>query len=109
MSVKLQRTTPKVSADCDLSEHMLEREQAVNQAQSQVLSVGSIDPINSLQHSERGLLYSTMWENHCFPAIHPMFQALTGYASRHPMLRNATLALSSCNFSRLCPEKRDCG
>lgn len=109
MSVKLQRTTPNVSADCDLSEQMLEREQAVNQSQSQVLPVRRIDLINSLQHSERGIFHSTMWENHCLPAIHPVFQALTGYASRHPMLRDYIIALYSCNFGRLCSDKRDCG
>ncbi|KAJ5085479.1 hypothetical protein N7532_010250 [Penicillium argentinense] len=39
--------------------------------------------------------------------MHPMFQALSRHCSEDSMLRDATLALSSCNFSRLHPDIKD--
>lgn len=100
-------TTPEVSQECMLSRQRLEREQSLKQSRCNVLSVGSMDLIKSLQHSERDIFYSTIWEDYCLPAMHPMFQALSGQVNDHPILRDATLALSSCNFSRLHPDKKD--
>lgn len=83
-----------------------ERELGGNQSPFDALSVGSIDLIKSLQHSERDIFYSTIWEDYCLPAMHPMFTLLSGCCGRDQMLRDATLALSSCTFSRLHPEKK---
>lgn len=69
-------------------------------------NLGNIDIIKSLQHSERDIFYSTVWEDHCLPAMHPIFQALSTKLFDHSILSDATLALSSCSFSRLQPEQK---
>lgn len=68
--------------------------------------IGNLDLIRSLQHSERDIFYSTIWEDHCLPAMHPAFRVLFGEFLDHSILTDATLALSSCSFSRLHPEEK---
>jgi hypothetical protein len=69
-------------------------------------SLGNIRIINALQHTERDVFYSTYWESQCLPALHPLFHSISCLASDKPMLKDAILALSSCNLSRLSAEKR---
>ncbi|KAL4969419.1 Zn(II)2Cys6 transcription factor domain-containing protein [Aspergillus stella-maris] len=65
-----------------------------------------LDIVHSLQHTERDVFYSTYWEDACLPAVHPMFRQTTAFAWQDTMLRNAILALSSCNLSRISSENR---
>lgn len=60
--------------------------------------------VRSLQHTDRGVLYSTYWEDHCLPALHPIFRSASERAGLS-VLTDAILALSSCNFSRLHAER----
>ncbi|KAL2837056.1 hypothetical protein BJY01DRAFT_47697 [Aspergillus pseudoustus] len=62
--------------------------------------------IESLQHTERDVFYLTYWEDTCLPAVHPMFKSITPSALKHQMLKDAILALSSCNMSRHTPDRR---
>ncbi|OJI97916.1 hypothetical protein ASPVEDRAFT_37382 [Aspergillus versicolor CBS 583.65] len=66
----------------------------------------SLDLVNSLQHTERDLFYSTYWEDACLPALHPMFGSISFSAGEQSMLKDAILALSSCNISRIKPDRR---
>ncbi|KAL4935276.1 hypothetical protein BDV06DRAFT_207346 [Aspergillus oleicola] len=70
------------------------------------IHIPSIDLVHSLQHTERDVFYSAYWEDVCLPAVHPMFRPITASAWQHPMLRDAILALSSCNLSRISSENR---
>ncbi|RAL03197.1 Zn(II)2Cys6 transcription factor domain-containing protein [Aspergillus ibericus CBS 121593] len=66
----------------------------------------NIDIIQSLQHVERDVFYSTYWEDSCLPALHPLFHWTSRLAAQHPILNDAILALSSCNLSRQHAERR---
>ncbi|KAL4790471.1 hypothetical protein BDV19DRAFT_382308 [Aspergillus venezuelensis] len=59
-----------------------------------------------LQHTERDVFYLTYWEDVCLPAVHPMFRQTTAFAWQDTMLRDAVLALSSCNLSRISSKNR---
>lgn len=61
--------------------------------------------VRSLQHTERDVFYSTYWEDHCLPALPPMFRSMTELLSFAP-LRGAILALSACNISRIQAERK---
>ncbi|KAH8433495.1 Zn(II)2Cys6 transcription factor domain-containing protein [Aspergillus melleus] len=65
-----------------------------------------LDLIRSLQHTERDIFYSTYWEGQCLPALHPIFHSTSRHITNNVMLRDAILALSSCNLSRLHAEQR---
>jgi hypothetical protein len=80
--------------------------QSAQPPQENSLCVSNVDIIRSLQHSERDIFYSTILEDHCLPAMHPIFEVLFRRFDDHSVLANATLALSSCSFSRLYPEKK---
>ncbi|CAI7645811.1 unnamed protein product [Penicillium bialowiezense] len=61
--------------------------------------------VRSLQHTERDVFYSTYWEDHCLPALPPMFRSMTELLNFAP-LRGAILALSACNISRIQAERK---
>ncbi|KAJ5584194.1 uncharacterized protein N7459_003994 [Penicillium hispanicum] len=65
----------------------------------------NIDIIHALQHTERDVFYTTYWEDHCLPALHPIFRSASELLGL-PAVRDAILALSSCNFSRIDAEKK---
>ncbi|KAI9043979.1 putative cytochrome p450 [Aspergillus affinis] len=65
-----------------------------------------LDLIRSLQHTERDIFYSTYWECQCLPALHPIFHSMSRLIAENGMLKDAVLALSSCNLSRLHAEQR---
>ncbi|KAJ6012419.1 hypothetical protein N7522_002774 [Penicillium canescens] len=67
--------------------------------------IPNINLVHSLQHTDRDVFYSTYWEDHCLPALHPIFRSaseLLGF----PALKDAILALSSCNISRINAERK---
>ncbi|CAI7618431.1 unnamed protein product [Penicillium palitans] len=67
--------------------------------------IPNINLAHSLQHTDRDVFYSTYWEDHCLPALHPIFRCaseLLGF----PALKDAILALSSCNISRIYAERK---
>ncbi|KAJ5114961.1 hypothetical protein NUU61_000720 [Penicillium alfredii] len=64
-----------------------------------------INLIYSLQHTDRDVFYSTYWEDHCLPALHPIFRS-TSEQLGLPVVKDAILALSSCNISRINPERK---
>ncbi|KAJ5179196.1 hypothetical protein N7492_002406 [Penicillium capsulatum] len=68
--------------------------------------ITDLDIVRSLQHTERDVFYETHWEAVCLPAVHPLFQLSSASAWKHPILKDALLALSSCNMSRLGPEHK---
>ncbi|RDW67453.1 Zn(II)2Cys6 transcription factor domain-containing protein [Aspergillus mulundensis] len=76
---------------------------------STIPSIGCMDLIKSLQHSERDIYYTTYWEDSCLPALHPIFLALSQVADGKAILRNSILALSSCHFSRQQVERKAAG
>jgi hypothetical protein len=78
------------------------QESAANSAND--ISIASFTLIGSLKHTERSVFYLTYWEDVCLPAVHPMFRSASFLMCDHPMLKDAILALSSCNMSRLHPE-----
>ncbi|KAJ5321738.1 uncharacterized protein N7506_010868 [Penicillium brevicompactum] len=61
--------------------------------------------VRSLQHTERDVFYSTYWEDHCLPALPPMFRSISELLGFAP-LRGAILALSACNISRIQAEQK---
>ncbi|PLB44570.1 hypothetical protein P170DRAFT_392911 [Aspergillus steynii IBT 23096] len=68
--------------------------------------ISNLDLIRSLQHTERDIFYSTYWEDQCLPALHPIFHSVSRLIVDSGMLKDAILALSSCNLSRLHAEQR---
>lgn len=60
----------------------------------------------SLQQSEREIFYSAYWELECTPALHPMLRSMSKISSDFPAFKDAVLALSSCNLSRMNSERR---
>ncbi|KAJ6050118.1 uncharacterized protein N7446_005639 [Penicillium canescens] len=67
--------------------------------------IPNINLVHSLQHTDRDVFYSTYWEDHCLPALHPIFRSaseLLGF----PALKDTILALSSCNISRIDAERK---
>lgn len=52
------------------------------------------------------MFYSTYWEDACLPALHPMFGSISFSAGEQSILKDAILALSSCNISRIKPDRR---
>ncbi|KAH2162656.1 hypothetical protein KXW37_009061 [Aspergillus fumigatus] len=64
-----------------------------------------IDLIHSLQHTDRDIFYSTYWEDHCLPALHPIFRPVSELMGL-PAVRDAILALSSCNLGRVNAERK---
>lgn len=71
-----------------------------------IVQIPDLDLVHSLQHTERDVFYSTYWEDACLPALHPMFGSISFAAGEQSMLRDAILALSSCNISRIKPDRR---
>lgn len=69
--------------------------------------IAELDAIKSLQHTERDIFYETHWEAICLPAVHPLFKSKSASAWKHPILKDALLALSACNISRLYPESKN--
>ncbi|KAL4914606.1 hypothetical protein BDW62DRAFT_213369 [Aspergillus aurantiobrunneus] len=67
---------------------IIEREE---RSQASVCDVRTpdLDIVNSLKHTERDVFYSTYWED---------------ASSEHPISKDAILALSSCNLSRIRPD-----
>lgn len=70
-------------------------------------SIPDVSFIRSLQHSERDIFYSTCWEDHCLPSLHPIFESVFLLVNKFPVLKEATLALAACHWSRLSAERRD--
>lgn len=64
-----------------------------------------IELIHSLQHTDRDIFYSTYWEDHCLPALHPIFRPVSELMGL-PAVRDAILALSSCNLGRVNAERK---
>jgi hypothetical protein len=60
----------------------------------------------SLQRSEREIFYSAYWELECLPALHPMLRSMSKTSADFPAFKDAVLALSSCNLSRMNSECR---
>ncbi|KAJ5110357.1 hypothetical protein NUU61_001614 [Penicillium alfredii] len=63
-----------------------------------------INLIRSLQHTDRDVFYSTYWEDH-LPALHPIFRS-TSEQLGLPVVKDAILALSSCNINRINHERK---
>lgn len=61
---------------------------------------------HSLQHTEREIFYSAYWQDHCLPALHPVFRSAAQLIEGFPALKDAVLALSSCNLSRTNAERK---
>ncbi|KAL5336865.1 hypothetical protein BJX70DRAFT_261923 [Aspergillus crustosus] len=70
------------------------------------MRITNLDLIRPLQHTDRDVFYSTYWEDVCLPAVHPMFQSISLTAWGDAMFKDAILALSSCNLSRIKPDQR---
>ncbi|KAL2831727.1 hypothetical protein BDW59DRAFT_124077 [Aspergillus cavernicola] len=70
------------------------------------LWIPDLDLVKSLQHTERDVFYTTYWEDVCLPAVHPMFAPISLSAWDKPMLKDTILALSSCNLSRIRPDRK---
>jgi hypothetical protein len=66
----------------------------------------SITTSVSLQQTERDIFYSTYWEDRCLPALNPLFQFASHLTGNFPALKDAVLALASCNLSRVNAERR---
>ncbi|KAJ5209939.1 hypothetical protein N7491_009749 [Penicillium cf. griseofulvum] len=67
--------------------------------------IPNINLAHSLQHTDRDVFYSTYWEDHCLPALHPIFRCATELLG-FPALKDTILALSSCNISRIYAERK---
>ncbi|RAH79171.1 hypothetical protein BO86DRAFT_367152 [Aspergillus japonicus CBS 114.51] len=68
------------------------------------IETGSL--VKSLQTTERDIFYTTYWEDRCLPALHPVFHSTTLLVPDISIIRDAVLALSSCNISRLRGERK---
>ncbi|PYH76822.1 hypothetical protein BO82DRAFT_346236 [Aspergillus uvarum CBS 121591] len=68
------------------------------------IETGSL--VKSLQTTERDIFYTTYWEDRCLPALHPVFHSTTLLVPDMSIIRDAVLALSSCNISRLRGERK---
>lgn len=79
-------------------------QQLLNQY-SQGPKIQNVDLIRSLQYTDRDIFYLTYWEDHCLPALHPIFYSASRLLEL-PVLKIAILALSSCNISRIDAERK---
>jgi hypothetical protein len=59
----------------------------------------------SLNRAENEYFYLTHWDNSCLGALDYFFQNITLLSNHYQPLKHSILALSACNFSRICPEK----
>lgn len=101
-------TAPPADTNSEIEPH----ESVSNCTEIQVLQkyiqgpqIPDIDIIRSLQHTDRDVFYLTYWEDHCLPALHPIFYSVTRLLEL-PVLKDAILALSSCNISRIDAERK---
>lgn len=67
--------------------------------------LSNMNVMHSLQHTDRDVFYSTYWEDHCLPALHPMFRS-TSQLLGFPAIKDAILALSACNISQISAERK---
>ncbi|KAL5355751.1 hypothetical protein BJX96DRAFT_78470 [Aspergillus floccosus] len=71
-----------------------------------IIPIPSLQLIQNLQYTERDVFYSTYWEEHCLPALNPVFRSISHLIGSSSALKNTVLALSACNLSRMNAEQK---
>ncbi|KAH7156044.1 hypothetical protein EDB81DRAFT_684244 [Dactylonectria macrodidyma] len=62
--------------------------------------------MKKIRDSGQTRFYYDMWEKHCLPALHPALRRLGKQDALPSVLRDAVLALSACQMSRMMPRKK---
>ncbi|RAH44651.1 Zn(II)2Cys6 transcription factor domain-containing protein [Aspergillus brunneoviolaceus CBS 621.78] len=100
------RSPSEDGAPSNATAQELAGDQASSIQNKQRLRIGTNSLVKSLQTTERDVFYTTYWEDRCLPAVHPVFHSTTLLIPDMPIIRDAVLALSSCNISRLRGERK---